>query len=68
LIFEIGRNIGGTTFVAEDFKKRGGFQRSVELARELGLCRQNFCGCCFSAPHGSFLVNTNAPEIKHENP
>ena len=50
LIFELGRKVGGAAFVAEDFKKRGGFQRSVELARELGLYRQNFCGCYFSAP------------------
>ncbi len=31
-----------------DFKKKNGFQRSVELAKELGLYRQNYCGCEFS--------------------
>ncbi len=48
VIFEIGRQIGGAHFVAEDFKKRGGFQQSVELARQLGLYRQAYCGCAFS--------------------
>jgi predicted adenine nucleotide alpha hydrolase (AANH) superfamily ATPase len=28
-----------------DYRKRGGFQRSVELSRQLGLYRQNYCGC-----------------------
>lgn len=35
----------GLLFLAEDFKKQGGFQRSVELSREWGLYRQNYCGC-----------------------
>ena len=55
-IFEAGRKAattGGAAFVEADFKKRGGFQRSVELARELGLYRQNFCGCCFSMKTGN---------------
>ena len=28
-----------------DFKKQGGYQRSVALSKELGLYRQNYCGC-----------------------
>lgn len=47
-IFDIARNIGGDFFLAEDFKKRGGFQRGVELAKALGLYRQAWCGCVFS--------------------
>jgi len=31
-----------------DFKKKNGFQRSVELSKELGLYRQRYCGCEFS--------------------
>lgn len=31
-----------------DFKKHGGYQISCVLSRELGLYRQNFCGCEFS--------------------
>lgn len=31
-----------------DFKKKGGYLRSCELAREYGLYRQSYCGCVFS--------------------
>lgn len=31
-----------------DFKKRGGYLRSCQLAKEHGLYRQNYCGCVFS--------------------
>ena len=35
-------------FLDMDFKKKAGFQRSVQLSREHNLYRQNFCGCEFS--------------------
>ncbi len=38
----------GVEFVVEDFKKGGGFPLSVKLSRDLGLYRQNYCGCIFS--------------------
>ena len=31
-----------------DFKKKNGFGRSVELSKQYGLYRQNFCGCEFA--------------------
>jgi len=37
--------IYGVEPLCEDFKKRGGFQRSVELSKQYGLYRQNYCGC-----------------------
>jgi predicted adenine nucleotide alpha hydrolase (AANH) superfamily ATPase len=40
----------GAAYVAEDFKKRGGYSRSVELSREYSLYRQSYCGCEFAAP------------------
>ena len=51
LLNEIGAEAGdyyGIPFLPSDFKKRGGYQRSIELSREYGLYRQNFCGCIFS--------------------
>ena len=33
-----------------DFKKKGGYLRSIELSREYDLYRQNYCGCVFSRP------------------
>lgn len=38
----------GVGFLPSDFKKRGGYKRSIELSREYGLYRQNYCGCVFS--------------------
>ncbi len=31
-----------------DFKKKNGFKRSVELSEQYGLYRQDYCGCVFS--------------------
>lgn len=33
---------------AVDFRKRGGFARSVQLSKQLGLYRQDYCGCQYS--------------------
>ena len=38
----------GIPYLFSDFKKKGGYQRSVELSAEYGLYRQNFCGCVYS--------------------
>ncbi|MBP5249693.1 MAG: epoxyqueuosine reductase QueH [Lachnospiraceae bacterium] len=35
-------------YLPSDFKKRGGYQRSIELSKEYDLYRQNYCGCVFS--------------------
>lgn len=51
LISKIGRDfslIYGLSFLDMDFKKKAGYQRSIELSKEYGLYRQNYCGCCFS--------------------
>ncbi len=38
----------GVSYLPSDFKKRGGYLRSVELSKLYGLYRQNYCGCAFS--------------------
>lgn len=35
-------------FLYGDFKKKGGFQHSLEISKEYGLYRQEYCGCIFS--------------------
>ena len=35
-------------FLKENFKKHEGFKRSLQRSAELGLYRQNYCGCEFS--------------------
>ena len=50
-INRIGEFIGeeiGVKYLPSDFKKRGGYQRSIELSKQLNLYRQNYCGCEFS--------------------
>ncbi len=38
----------GVAYLPTDFKKRGGYLRSVELSKEHNLYRQNYCGCIYS--------------------
>ena len=48
---EIGLELAretGVPYLVSDFKKRNGYQRSVELSAEYGLYRQNYCGCVYS--------------------
>ena len=35
-------------FLPTDFKKKGGYQRSIALSKEHGLYRQDYCGCRWS--------------------
>ena len=50
-INELGESIAqkwGVSYLPSDFKKRGGYLRTIELSRTYGLYRQDFCGCEFS--------------------
>ena len=38
----------GVRWLPNDFKKRDGYKRSIELSREYGLYRQDYCGCVYS--------------------
>ena len=38
----------GVRYLSSDFKKSGGYQRSIELSRDFNLYRQNYCGCEYS--------------------
>ncbi len=38
----------GINWLPCDFKKKGGYKRSIELSKEYNLYRQNYCGCVFS--------------------
>ena len=38
----------GIAFLPSDFKKKNGYKRSIELSKEYGLYRQDYCGCSFS--------------------
>ena len=48
---EIGESLSreyNVKYLFSDFKKKGGYYRSTELAKEYGLYRQDYCGCVFS--------------------
>ena len=48
VVNKVGQETGGDRFLARDFKKKAGFQRSTELARKWTLYHQNYCGCVYS--------------------
>lgn len=48
-ITEIGNLISDDIeYVSIDFKKKDGFLKTNKLSKELGIYRQNYCGCEFS--------------------
>ena len=40
----------GVRWLPSDFKKREGYKRSIELSKQYGLYRQEYCGCLYSKP------------------
>lgn len=53
LINQIGQTLGetyGVAFLEENFKKKDGYKRSIELSKFHQLYRQHYCGCIFSQP------------------
>jgi predicted adenine nucleotide alpha hydrolase (AANH) superfamily ATPase len=52
VINKIGQEIGGERFLIRDFKKKEGFKRAVQLARQWELYRQDYCGCMYSMRQG----------------
>lgn len=51
MISAIGREMAEkyhTEFLDMDFKKKAGFQRSIQMSKTYGLYRQDYCGCEFS--------------------
>ena len=50
-INRLGAELGeryGVRWLPSDFKKRNGYLRSIRLAEEYGLYRQDWCGCEYS--------------------
>ena len=51
LINDIGKTIAekySVKWLPSDFKKKGGYKRSIELSKIYNLYRQNYCGCVIS--------------------
>lgn len=64
-INEIGERLSaeyGVTHLPSDFKKKNGYQRSVELSREYDLYRQDYCGCIFSKAERDKIKQENSTD------
>lgn len=51
LINDVGKEIETRypiKFLASDFKKHNGYNKSVEHSKQHGMRRQNYCGCVYS--------------------
>lgn len=51
LINVIGEELSekyGVEYLKSDFKKKNGYKRSIELAKQYDLYRQDYCGCIYS--------------------
>lgn len=51
ILNQIGQAAGekyGVKYLIADFKKKNGYLRSLQLSREYGLYRQDYCGCLYS--------------------
>lgn len=55
MVNRVGIAIAGNAFLERDFKKKDGFKKATQQAREWNLYRQNYCGCLYSIRHGTSL-------------
>lgn len=61
---EIGEKLEkkyGIKYLYADFKKKNGYRRSIELSKEYGLYRQDYCGCKYSK-----IARDKREELKRE--
>ena len=64
---EIGVRLGeeyGVPYLVSDFKKKSGYQRSIELSKAYGLYRQPYCGCIFSQAAGKEGKQARLPSLE----
>jgi predicted adenine nucleotide alpha hydrolase (AANH) superfamily ATPase len=63
LINQLGTKLAaefGVNYLPADWKKSGGFDRGVALARAADLARQDYCGCAYSKAAHDAKKATNA--------
>lgn len=59
---ELCDSIKKTKWLPSDFKKKGGFKRSLELSEEYELYRQQYCGCVYSKNNTEKFRSENNPQ------
>ena len=58
----LAAELANTLWLPSDFKKKGGYQRSIELSKKYELYRQDFCGCSFSKAERERAKQENKPK------
>lgn len=64
-INEIGKSLEkecGVKWLWSDFKKKNGYKRSIELSKQYGLYRQDWCGCVYSKIEAEKRRNSSSGE------
>ena len=60
ILNEIGKKISNELnikYLFSDFKKKNGYNRSIQLSEYYGLYRQKYCGCIFSKIESENRIN-----------
>lgn len=58
----------GVPYLPTDLKKLDGFKRSVELSKQYGIYRQEYCGCVYSTNRRSKTAISASPKSKTQSP
>ena len=65
MINQLGAEAGeeyGVEYLPTDLKKQDGFRRSVELTKQYGIYRQDYCGCEYSKRKDAARSTQNAED------
>ena len=71
LINKIGGILGtnlGIKYLYSDFKKRDGYKKSCEFAKQYNLYRQDYCGCLYSKERDEKYEEYMKEGVEVENP
>ncbi|MDF1526997.1 MAG: epoxyqueuosine reductase QueH [bacterium] len=70
MINRLGAEAGeefGVKYLATDLKKQDGFKRSVEMTKEYGIYRQDYCGCEYSKKQNAGRPSTELGTGRTQN-
>jgi len=71
MINQLGAEAGeeyGVEYLPTNLKKQDGFRRSVELTKQYGIYRQDYCGCEYSRNSDKNPTVSASPKSKDQSP
>jgi predicted adenine nucleotide alpha hydrolase (AANH) superfamily ATPase len=71
MINRLGAEAGeefGVEYLPTDLKKQDGFKRSVDLTKQYGIYRQDYCGCEYSRNRDNTSSVSASPKSKVQSP